>query len=131
MKVAAAAALLALAAPGAAAGAGLKLVSREVRGAAPARVVRFDLVGLHWRGSGSVFFRTRSLAGRWSSWRAAEPGEDDLPDRGAEGRPGWRLGSPFWVGGADALQVRKVGRVGRVRAFSCAAQGAGRRRCSR
>jgi hypothetical protein len=117
MKLAVAAALLALVAPGAAAGAGLKLVSREVRGLGPARVARFDLVGLHWRGSGSVLFRTRSLAGRWSSWRAAEPGEDDLPDRGTEGRPGWRLGNPFWVGGADALQVRKVGPVGRVRAF--------------
>jgi hypothetical protein len=117
VKVLLAAAVLALAAPSAAAGAGLKLVSRDVRGAAPARVARFDLVGLHWRGSGSVLFRTRSLAGRWSSWRAAEPGDDDLPDRGTEGHFGWRLGSPFWVGAADALQVRKAGRVGRVRAF--------------
>ena len=117
MKVAVAAALLALAGPGTAAGAGLKLVSRDVRGAAPARVARFDLVGLHWRGSGSVLFRTRSPAGRWSPWRAAAPGDDDLPDRGAEGRSAWRLGSPYWVGGADVLQVRKVGGVGRVRAF--------------
>jgi hypothetical protein len=117
MKVAVAAAVLALAAPGVAAGAGLKLAAREFHGAAPARIGRFDLVGLHWRGSGSLVFRTRSLAGRWSSWRAAAPGEDDLPDRGREGLRGWRLGSPFWVGGADALQVRKVGRVGRVRAF--------------
>ena len=28
--------------------------------------IRFDLVGLHWQGSGGVLFRTRSLAGRWS-----------------------------------------------------------------
>jgi hypothetical protein len=112
------AAVLALAAPGAAAGAGLSLVSWDVRGAVPARVDRFDLVGLHWRGSGSVLFRTRSPAGRWSPWRSAAPGEDDLPDRGTEGGvSGWRLGSPFWVGGADVLQVRKAGRVGRVRAF--------------
>jgi hypothetical protein len=117
MKLAAAAAVLALAAPGAAAGAGLSLASRDLHGAAPARVARFDLVGLHWRGSGSVLFRTRSAAGRWSAWRAAAPGEDDLPDRGTEGRSGWRLGSPYWVGAADMLQVRKVGRVGRVRAF--------------
>src|SRR5204863_533710 len=27
---------------------------------------RFDMVGLHWRGSGSVEFRTRSIAGRWN-----------------------------------------------------------------
>ncbi len=122
-----AAAVLALAAPGAAVGGGLKLVSGDVRGAAPARVARFDLVGLHWRGSGSVLFRTRSLAGRWSPWRAAEPGEDDLPDRGTEGGvSGWRLGSPFWVGGADLLQVRKVGRVGRVRAFFVSSTGRSR-----
>jgi len=118
MRVAVIAAVLALAAPGAAAGAGLKLVSRDLRSGAAARVARFDLVGLHWRGSGSVLFRTRSPAGRWSAWRPATPGEDDLPDRGTEGgAPGWRLGSPFWVGGADVLQVRKVGRVGWVRAF--------------
>ncbi|MGZ4257703.1 MAG: peptidoglycan recognition protein family protein [Gaiellaceae bacterium] len=117
MKVAVAVAVLALAAPGVAAGAGLKLVSRDLRGGGPERVARFDLVGIHWRGSGSVLFRTRSLASGWSSWRAASPGEDDLPDRGTEGRSRWRLGSPFWVGEADALQVRKVGSVGPVRAF--------------
>jgi hypothetical protein len=120
MKVLLAAAVLALAAPGAAAGARLSLVSHDVHGPQPARVARFDLVGIHWRGRGSVLFRTRSLVGRWSSWRAAAPGEDDLPDHGtAESRrqAGWHLGSPFWVGGADALQVRKVGRVTRVRAF--------------
>src|SRR5437867_4289584 len=116
VKVFLAAVVLALAAP-AAAGAGLTFVSRDVRGAAPARVAHFDLVGIHWRGSGSVLFRTRKLAGRWSPWRAAAPRDDDLPDRGAEGRSGWRLGSPFWVGGADVLQARKVGRVGRVRAY--------------
>jgi len=117
-RVVAASAVLALAAPGAAAGAGLELVSRDLDSTAPARAARFDLIGIHWRGSGSVLFRTRSLAGRWSSWRAAAPGEDDLPDRGTEGGvSGWRLGSPFWVGGADMLQVRRVGRVGRVRAF--------------
>jgi hypothetical protein len=120
MKSAVAAAVLALAAlallaPGAAAGA--RLVSRDVSPGVATRVARFDLVGLHWRGSGSVRFRTRSLRGRWSSWRAAAPESGDAPDRGTEGRVGWRLGSPFWTGGSDGLQVRTTGRVRRVRAF--------------
>src|SRR6266511_2080389 len=63
----------------------------------PARV--FDLVGLHWRGPGSVQFRTHSVGGRWSAWRVAAPEAEDLPDvdtaerRGARG---WRLGNPYW-----------------------------------
>ncbi len=80
---------------------------------------RFQLVGLHWRGSGKVLFRTRSPNGRWSAWHPAAPGEDDLPDRGTEGRqlPGWRLGAPYWTGGADRVQYRTIGRVREVRAF--------------
>ena len=79
---------------------------------------RFDLVGLHWRGSGSVSFRTRSLAGRWSSWHDAAP-EDDGPDAGTREprRRGWELGSPYWTGPSDRIQVRTSGRVTRVRAF--------------
>jgi len=81
-------------------------------------VKRFDLVGLHWRGSGKVLFRTRSADGRWGRWRAAAPEPDDLPNRGTENRlPGWHLGSPYWTGSADALQYRTMGRVGAVRAF--------------
>ena len=40
---------------------------------------RFNLLGLHWRGSGTVEFRTRSAAGRWSAWQAAD--DDSGPDR--------------------------------------------------
>src|SRR5919201_1599691 len=111
------AAVLVLAAPGTAAGAGLSLSARDLRTAAPQHVKRFQLVGLHWRGSGTVLFRTRSLNDRWSVWRRAVPGEDDLPDRGTEGLRGWRIGAPFWTGGSDAIQYRTVGRVERVRAF--------------
>jgi hypothetical protein len=75
---------------------------------------RFDLVGLHWNGSGSVSFRTRSVAGRWSPWHAAEP-EDDGPD--ARTQPGWQLGSPFWTGASNRIQVRTSGQVNRVRAY--------------
>ena len=38
----------------------------------PRRPPRFDMVGLHWRGPGPSPFRTRSLAGRWSAWLAAD-----------------------------------------------------------
>jgi hypothetical protein len=115
MRVFLVAAVLALAAPGTAAG--LSLSSRDLRTAAPLHVKQFRLVGLHWRGSGMVLFRTRSLHGQWSAWKRAAPGEDDLPDRGTEGRRGWRIGAPFWTGGSTGIQYRTVGRVSRVRAY--------------
>ena len=74
---------------------------------------RFDLVGLHWRGSGEVLFRTRSLTGRWSHWQRGLA-EDDLPDGPTRGV---RIGSPYWTGGADAVEYRARGRVFGVRGF--------------
>ena len=88
------------------------LTSRPLPARAPALVQRFDLVGLHWLGSGDVLFRTRSLAGRWSGWHSALA-EDDLPDGGSR----LRLGSPYWTGGSDAIQYRTAGPVRGVRAF--------------
>jgi hypothetical protein len=118
MRTVLVAAVLVLAAPGTAAGAGLSFSARDLGGGAPLQVKRFQLVGLHWRGSGEVLFRTHSLHGRWTVWRKALPGEDDLPDRGTEGfRAGWRIGAPFWTGGSDAIQYRTVGKVTRVRGF--------------
>src|SRR5262245_59653163 len=76
----------------------------NARGASTARVLpartaplRFNLVGLHWRGSGAVSFRTASLTGRWSSWYSADAEREDLPDAGSPERKrlaGWRLGAP-------------------------------------
>ena len=80
----------------------------------------FDLVGLHWRGSGSVQFRTRAVDGRWSSWHVAAPEREDVPDAGTtEGRAarGWRLGNPYWVGPSDGISYRLSGRVTRLRAY--------------
>jgi hypothetical protein len=68
---------------------------------------RFNLVGLHWRGSGEVHFRTRSLAGRWSRWRAAEAEHT---------RQGWRLSEPFWTGASDRIRYRRDGDIRRLRA---------------
>jgi N-acetylmuramoyl-L-alanine amidase/FlgD Ig-like domain len=100
------------------------LVTREipVNGArtlaATEAPVRFNLLGLHWRGPGQVFFRVRGAAG-WSPWREADAEPGDLPDRGtdeARRARGWRIGSPWWTGVAERVQVRARGRVQRVRA---------------
>jgi hypothetical protein len=125
MKLTVAAVAVALAVPGAAQAAGATLTMREVplRGertlasAAAPRV--FDLVGLHWRGSGSVSFRTRSFAGRWSAWHTAAPEADDLPNRGSAETArtrGWHLGNPYWTGPSDAIDYRLRGDVRRLRA---------------
>ena len=80
----------------------------------------FDLVGLHWRGSGSVDFRTRSTGGRWSVWRRAAPEAEDLPNAGtaeAVAAVGWHIGNPYWTGSADRIEYRLHGRVQRLRAY--------------
>ena len=95
------------------------LVPADARQLASPADSRFTLAGIHWRGSGSVTFRTRSLAGRWSEWRPAAPEDEDGPDLGSREsrtRSGWRLGSPWWVGPSDGIEVRTRGRVARVRA---------------
>jgi hypothetical protein len=71
---------------------------------------RFNMVALHWQGSGVPSFRTHSVGGGWSAWQAAD---DDW------GRSGtWRMqGSPSWVGAADRIQYRLRGRVTRLRAY--------------
>ena len=125
MRILIAVALVFFAAP-ASALAGATLTMREVplggeRTLASASAPRvFDLVGLHWQGSGSVQFRTRSLAGHWSAWRAAAPEGEDLPDLGsAETRAaqGWRLGNPYWTGPSNRIAYRLHGRVLRLRAY--------------
>ena len=82
------------------------------------RVSRFTLAGISWRGSGSVELRARAAGGRWSTWRRAAPEGEDGPDAGSveRRRGGWQLGSPWWVGVSDDLQVRVHGNVSAVRA---------------
>ena len=106
--------------------AGVRVVARDV----PVRTVAlersqraplvFDMVGLHWRGSGTVWFRTRSLTGVWSRWQPARPEAEDLPDRGtgeAASRRGWNLGNPYWTDASGAIEYRVRGNVTRLRAF--------------
>jgi N-acetylmuramoyl-L-alanine amidase len=82
--------------------------------------LRFNLVGLHWRGPGDVWFRTSPTGGRWSAWHAAGGEGDDAPDTGsAEARPlrAWTLGDPYWTGAARRIQYRVEGSVTRLRAY--------------
>src|SRR5205807_1478977 len=76
MKLLLAAACLFVLVPAPALAGGTSLASRDVRPGAVVVSKRFDLVGLQWRGSGVVWFRTRSVSGRWGRWRDAAP-EDD------------------------------------------------------
>ena len=121
MKRVFAAVVFVLAFPGTAFGAGL-VQQRDLRPQASLRMLSpgaFQLVGLHWRGSGRVEYRTRDLRGGWSRWRRSDA-EDALPDRGSpESRAirGWRVGEPQWTGPSDAIQYRTVGSVARVRAY--------------
>jgi uncharacterized protein with LGFP repeats len=123
VKIVLVAFVLFLAAPAAAFGE-VSITMREVplRGERTLASVspRFDLVGLHWRGPGSVEFRTRSVGGRWSPWRRAAPEAEDVPDDAtAEARAagGWRLGNPYWTGDSDRIAYRLHGRVTRLRAY--------------
>jgi N-acetylmuramoyl-L-alanine amidase len=124
--------LVALAAltPGKAAAGQVEMVSQDVAlgralgvsrtlSARPAPLA-FDLVGLHWRGSGRVWFRTAREPGAWSRWRFARPEAEDQPDPGsaeAEAASGWKLGNPYWTGAARWIQYRVSSRVTRLRAF--------------
>ena len=93
---------------------------RGERTLAPSAAAQFDLVGLHWRGPGSVEFRTRAVSGKWSGWRRAAPEAEDLPDAASpefDATRGWRLGNPYWTGPSDRIAYRLRGDVSRLRAF--------------
>ena len=48
--------------------------------------IRFNMLGLHWQGTGTVDYRTRSTAGRWSPGRAPTPTRGPTPARPRRGR---------------------------------------------
>ena len=125
---------LALALPAPALAQEATIVSRDVplagarTLAAAGPPARFDLVGLHWRGSGTVQFRTRGTSGRWSAWNDAAPEAEDRPDAGTAERArggGWRLGNPWWVGPSDRIEYRLRGQVSRLRAWFVSSAAAG------
>jgi N-acetylmuramoyl-L-alanine amidase len=123
MKLLLVATLLFFTAPVAAFG-GASLTMREVplhgERTLTGTTTEFDMVGLHWQGTGTVQFRTRSLAGRWSPWRRADPEGEDLPNTGtgeARATRGWRVGNPYWTGSSDRIEYRLRGQVVRLRAY--------------
>ena len=90
----------------------------EGRYVAERAVPEFTLAGVSWLGTGTVEFRTRSVAGRWSAWHRAAPEAEDGPDVGSQEqrRRGWRLGNPWWAGASDQIEARSSGDVSTVRA---------------
>jgi flagellar hook assembly protein FlgD len=122
--------LVAVAVPAGAHASNVRVVAREVPLATASAQLRetavrraplsFDMVGLHWQGPGSVWFRTAAPIGPWSPWQPARPEAEDLPDRGtaeAGAAEGWKLGNPYWTGPARRIQYRLAGRVERLRAY--------------
>src|SRR5918995_6778170 len=97
MKRALATILVAAVCPPVAAAADVRIVSRDESvgvARAGARVLeprtaptRFNLIGIHWQGSGGVAFRTALRPGSWSPWRPVRPGAEDPP------RPGTAQGA--------------------------------------
>ncbi|HEY7398963.1 MAG TPA: N-acetylmuramoyl-L-alanine amidase [Gaiellaceae bacterium] len=80
--------------------------ARSLESAGPARP--FDMLGLHWIGSGTVEYRTRARSGRWRAWRTAS----------ADDRSGaWHDGDLDWTGASTAAEFRTHGDVRRLRSY--------------
>ena len=119
-------ALLAALGPGTASAQDVRVVARDVQlGSAGVSAARpapasFTMVGVHWQGSGEVWFRTAARQGRFGPWRPAQPEDEDMPDAGSselDERAGWRIGNPWWTGTARWIQYRVSGEVTRLRAY--------------
>ncbi|NUR75817.1 MAG: hypothetical protein HOQ28_05965 [Thermoleophilia bacterium] len=80
--------------------------------AAASKPAHFNMLALHWVGSGSVGYRVHRRHGGWARWVAADA--DVAPD-GGTGR--WHDGNLDWTGGSDGIQFRLRGEVRRLRAF--------------
>jgi len=85
--------LLLLVAPAAAHATLPRVAARDVAGSSAKAPRSFELVGLHWRGSGTVGFRAHRVGAGWTRWYAAMPEGEDLPDPSspeARRSRGWR-----------------------------------------
>jgi len=112
--VAAIAAATALAAPAAARAGDVAMRVQDVpvgaRGlSAAVTPIHFNMLGIHWIGSGSVQYRVHRLHGRWQAWVAADA------DGGATGR--WHDGNLDWTGASDGFRFRRSGEVRALRAY--------------
>ena len=80
--------------------------------AAAPEPMHFNMLAIHWRGSGAVSYRVRRLHGRWTAWTTADA--DVAPDGGTGP---WHDGNLDWTGAADRVQFRPHGDVRRLRAY--------------
>jgi flagellar hook assembly protein FlgD len=122
-------AVLAVIAPGTANAQDVRIVARDVPlAAARASVARpapldFNMVGIHWRGSGRVWFRTAARPGEFSPWHPAQPEEEDAPDPGSDELArsaesvGWHVGNPWWTDDAAWIEYRISGSVTGLRTY--------------
>jgi hypothetical protein len=111
------AALAALAVPSLARAGDVAMRMREVplgpRALAAAESpMHFNMLALHWIGTGSVSYRVHRLRGAWSSWVTADA--DVAPDGGTGV---WHDGNLDWTSAADAVQFRPHGEVRRLRSY--------------
>jgi flagellar hook assembly protein FlgD len=119
-------AVLAVFAPGTANAQDVRIVARDVPlAAARASVARtapldFNLVGIHWQGSGRVWFRTAARPGEFGPWHPAQPEEEDAPDPGSgelAQSAGWHVGNPWWTDDAAWIEYRVSGSVTGLRTY--------------
>jgi hypothetical protein len=68
----------------------------------------FNMLAVHWTGTGTVAYRTRALHGAWRPWRQAD----------ADSRSGaWHDGTLDWTGASGAVRFRTTGSVRRLRSY--------------
>src|SRR3954447_21092723 len=74
--------------------------------------MHFNMLGVHWTGSGSVEYRVHRLHGRWQPWTGVD---DDVRPDGGTGR--WHDGNLDWTGASDRVEFRTHGAVNALRAY--------------
>jgi hypothetical protein len=74
--------------------------------------MHFNMLAVHWIGSGSVSYRIHRLHGGWSPWVAADA--DVAPDGGTGA---WHDGNLDWTAASDGVQFRPRGDVRRLRSY--------------
>jgi hypothetical protein len=80
--------------------------------AAASSPMHFNMLALHWIGSGSVSYRVHRLHGHWSAWVSADA--DVAPDGGTGP---WHDGNLDWTAAADGVQFQPHGAVRRLRSY--------------
>jgi hypothetical protein len=80
--------------------------------------IHFNMVGLHWQGSGTVSFRSHLLSGRWTPWASGDAEvATDAGSAEAAATRSWNDSAPAWTGASDRIQFRTTGKVSRLRAY--------------